>query len=68
MCDSLTNGVVIQAGPRPETGDVNRRQTLPLYHNVGKAVAKLRVNEHLPFIPDPKDEQATEKWLARFDS
>lgn len=66
---SLANGIVIQAGPRPETGDVNRRQMLPLYHNVGKAVAKVRAKEHLPFVPDPEaPEQATEKWLARFDS
>lgn len=68
VCDRVTNGVVIQAGPRPEMGDVNRRETLPLYHNVGRAVAKVRAKEHLAFIPDPKDPgQATEKWLARFD-
>ena len=66
---TLTNGIVIQAGPQPETGDVNLRQTLPLYHNVGKAVAKLRAKDHSAFIPDPKNpERATEKWLARFDS
>lgn len=69
VCTSLANGIVIQAGHRPETGDVNRRQTLPLYQNVGKAVAKVRAQEHLPFIPDPKlPEEATAKWLARFDS
>jgi hypothetical protein len=67
--DALPNGVVIQAGPRPETGDVNRRQMLPLYHAVGKAVANVRAKEHLPFIPDPKDpDSATSTWLARFDS
>src|SRR5215471_4989016 len=65
---SVTNGMMIQAGPRPESGDVNRRQMLPLYHNVGRAVAKIRAKDHLPFIPDPRDEQGTEKWLARFDS
>jgi hypothetical protein len=69
LCDPVSDGIVIQAGPQPETGDVNRRLTLPLYHKVGKNVAKLRVKQHMPFIPSPKDdEQATHKWLARFDS
>lgn len=67
-CAPLGNGAVVQAGPRPETGDVNRRQTLPLYQEVGKTVAKLRFKEHMAFVPSPRDaDQATAKWLARFD-
>jgi hypothetical protein len=69
VCDQLTHGILIQAGPRLETGDVNRRLTLPLYHNVGSVVAKVRAKEHLAFVPSAKDPgEATEKWLARFDS
>ncbi|HXK39450.1 MAG TPA: type VI immunity family protein [Candidatus Paceibacterota bacterium] len=69
VCEPLSHGIVIQAGPRPEMGDVNQRLTLPLYHSVGKAVAKVRAKEHFPFIPSAKNpEDATDKWLARFDS
>ena len=67
--DRVSDGIVIQAGPQPETGDVNRRLTLPLYHKVGKGVAKLRVKQHIAFIPSQNDaDQATSKWLARFNS
>lgn len=68
MCDPVSDGIIIQAGPQPETGDVNRRQTLPLYHSVGKSVAKVRIQQHNAFIPGKDADQATAKWLARFDS
>jgi hypothetical protein len=67
---SLSNGVIIQAGPRPDIGDVNRRSRLPLYKKVGSVVSSLRAKGHPEFIPTVTtyDEEATEKWLARFDS
>jgi len=69
VCDRVSDGIIIQAGPQPETGDVNRRLTLPLYHEVGKSVAKLRAKQHMALIPSEEDaDQATSKWLARFDS
>jgi hypothetical protein len=69
VCDRIGNGAVIQAGPRPETGDVNRRLTLPLYQQVGRLVAPLRFQQHMAFIPSLEDaDEATLRWLARFDS
>jgi len=64
------NGVMIQAGPLPEIGDVNRQKNLPIYHQVGKELAPIRCTEHPPiFGPGGvADKQATEKWLSRFDS
>ena len=67
MVHLLANGVIIQAGPRPEIGDVNRRARLPLYRKVGRVLASLRAKDHPPFIPSA-DDDATEKWLGRFDS
>jgi hypothetical protein len=64
------NGVVIQAGPLPEIGDVNRQRNLPIYHQVGKELAPIRCREHPPiFGPGGfADKEATDKWLSRFDS
>lgn len=67
---SLDHGIVIQAGPAPELGDVNRRKTLPVYHQVGKVLASIRAKQHPPiFGPEGiGDKEVTEKWLSRFDS
>jgi len=68
--EAYRGGALIQAGPYPEIGDVNRREILPLYHRVGKVLAPIRSKEHPPsFGPEGfGDEEATEKWLSRFDS
>jgi hypothetical protein len=66
----VENGVMIQAGPVPEIGDVNRQRNLPIYHQVGKELAPIRCKEH-PAIFGPTgfpDKEATEEWLSRFDS
>ena len=68
--DAYNNGAMIQAGPFPEIGDVNRQENLPIYHQVGKVLAPIRCREH-PRIFGPEgigDDEATEKWLSRFDS
>ncbi|MGH9350079.1 MAG: type VI immunity family protein [Vicinamibacterales bacterium] len=64
------HGVAIQAGPAPELGDVNRRKTLPVYHQVGRVLAPIRAKDHPPiFGPEGiQDKEVTEKWLSRFDS
>jgi hypothetical protein len=66
----LATGVMIQAGPRAEIGDVNRGSRLPLYHQVGRVLAPIRAPDHPPFLkrgPLVYDEDATERWLGRFD-
>jgi len=62
-------GVMIQAGPSPEIGDVNQNKDVPLYREVGQVLAPIRAHEH-PAIFGPDgfaDEDATDDWLSRFD-
>jgi len=64
------HGAIIQAGPAPALGDVNRQEALPFYHQVGRVLAPIRSQEH-PAIFGPggfPDDDATNEWLARFDS
>jgi hypothetical protein len=64
------HAIVLQAGPRPELGDVNRGDRLPLFRSVYHAIEDL----HQPMIdaaePFPMgrddDEERTEAWLRRF--
>jgi Type VI immunity for VRR-NUC len=68
--DAKGGGAVIQAGPFPEIGDVNRQRNLPVYHHVGIQLAPIRCPEH-PSLFGPRglpDEVATDAWLGRFDS
>lgn len=64
----VPGGLIIQAGPSPEQGDVNRNETLPLYRSVGRLLAPFREEpdpeEVYPFVGD---EDTTIEWLARFD-
>lgn len=67
----LPHGVMLQAGAQPELGDVNRRQTLPLYHAVGSTLAPVRFKQMMPFIRSPPgytvSSEETMAWLERFD-
>lgn len=66
---SYVRGVALQTGPRPEIGDVNRRDTLPLHHEVGRILEPV-------FAPDDvlekiqvtgiKDPDRRLEWLRRF--
>lgn len=66
----LPHGAVVQAGPAPAAGDVNRRDALPAYHHAGRLVAPVRSSEHPAFFgPDGfPDKPASNVWLARFDA
>jgi hypothetical protein len=67
----LPDGVIVQAGPRPDVGDVNRHRWLPLYHRVGAVLEPARAREHPAFIARGAslgDEDLTEEWLAHFDN
>ena len=69
LIEKFPHGVMFQAGPAPEIGDVNRHKVLPLYHKVGRVLSRIRATEHPPFIVRGKlaDEDATQEWLSRFD-
>lgn len=66
----LLQGAVVRAGPAPAAGDVNRRDTLPAYHQAGRLLAPVRAAEHPAFFgPDGfPDKPASNAWLARFDT
>jgi hypothetical protein len=65
----LKSGVLIQAGPAPAIGDVNRRQALPAYRQVGRVLAPIRAEEQASIFGPAGvgDEDVTGKWLRRFD-
>jgi Protein of unknown function (DUF3396) len=66
-------GVIIQAGPRPEIGDVNRGLIPEHYRTVAKLLKPLRFEDFsakLPYLPAPKPMDSLEetlKWIRRFD-
>jgi hypothetical protein len=68
----LPSGVLIQAGPRPLLGDVNRKEDLQLYRAVGRVLAPVRSPGHPIYLyksaAEGEDDGWTQKWLARFDS
>jgi len=65
-------GVLIQAGPMPELGDANRRQSPRYYRQLAQLVRPLRMRfpEGHSFIRPGggrSGAEATNGWLARFD-
>ena len=65
-------GVLIQAGPAPELGDVNRQQIPRFYRQLSRLVRPLRMTfpKGDSFIRPPNPDEnteATNRWLARFD-
>ena len=58
--------LLIQAGPVPQIGDVNRGDDLPLYRQVAKAIEPLTCGAHWAFSRI-FDEEKTMRWLKRFD-
>jgi Protein of unknown function (DUF3396) len=63
-------GVVIQAGARPELGDVQANRWPTHYANLARALKKIRVKDHYPFHfggANRFDHEATMKWINRFD-
>ena len=65
-------GWIIQAGPAPCIGDVNRQNTCPVYAQAGRLLASVRALSHPAFILDEKlpmgSRERTDLWLSRFDS
>ena len=65
------DGVMIQAGPRPQLGDVERDLWPSLYVLLAKYLKPLRVTRHNAFQhggPGVRfDKERSEAWLRRFD-
>jgi len=59
-------GLMIQAGPRPELGDVNAGERLLLYREVSNALRPVRVAVHWNLGVE-FEEKRTRQWIGRFD-
>jgi hypothetical protein len=68
---SYDGGIVIQAGKRPEIGDINRGFVPQSYKTVSDVLKPIRFDEHQrPLIdaPQPLDSlEETLRWVKRFD-
>ena len=65
---ALPHGVMIQAGPAPSFGDVNRREHLAPYHQVGRVIEPVRFKgDVFKRWSDVGGGENTAEWLARFD-
>jgi hypothetical protein len=63
----LQHGVMIQAGPRPAFGDVNRRERLDLYYEIGRVLKPLMIPRRELDIGDViGGAEQSEKWVYRF--
>jgi hypothetical protein len=63
-------GLIIQAGPAPAVGDVNRGDRLPLYGEVARALQPIRLKTHPDLGPAESGSfgaKGTAAWLRRFD-
>jgi hypothetical protein len=64
-------GVIIQAGPHAELGDLNRRIIPEHYRTVARVLKPLRFEDYrmgLLKVPDPLSAlEETKAWIARFD-
>ncbi len=60
-------GACIRAGERPQFGDRNRADDLPLYRRVGSYLRKYRAGGPATELTG-LDEEESEAWLARFDT
>jgi hypothetical protein len=61
-------GMVIEAGPKPQFGDVNRAERMPYYQRVSLALKPIRTTNISQLLPLYGFHNAeTAEWLARFD-
>jgi hypothetical protein len=64
----VQGGTILQAGPLPGFGDVNRNDRLPLYKEVYRVVAPLcEIGvKRYPGLAMPNATENSERWLRRF--
>ena len=66
----VSGGLLIQAGPAPEAGDSEQGDLLPLYREVARALAPVRLATHPSLGPAELGSfgpEGTARWLRRFD-
>ena len=62
--EAIEDGLLFQAGPHPEVGDVNRGERLPLYGEVARLLKPVRARDVWSIYFDKAE---TRRWLDRFD-
>jgi|GEM_PF-3743711 len=63
------DGVIIQAGDHPLFGDVNRKEPMPLYGRVARAIEPIRPESMGSFSSvNGFTVERTDQWLHRFDN
>ncbi|WP_437897163.1 type VI immunity family protein [Sorangium sp. So ce124] len=63
-------GLVIQAGPKPQIGDVQANRWPRHYARLAKVLKRIQITNHRPFHlggPGRMDKAASMAWLFRFD-
>jgi hypothetical protein len=63
-------GLIIQAGPKPQIGDVQANRWPQHYVTLAKVLKRIQVKNHYPFHfggPGRMNHQASLAWLFRFD-
>jgi len=66
-----SGGILIQAGSRPQMGDLAQNRLPKLYVQLNAALKPIRIKSHFPIHHSGKgrlDKEASEQWLARFDN
>ena len=64
--DTVANGMAIQAGSVPQTGDIPTGDTLPLFRSVAKVLRPVRM-EALRGPGDGFPDERAQEWLEAFD-
>ncbi|HYO59189.1 type VI immunity family protein [Archangium sp.] len=65
---SYPGGVMIQTGPHPQLGDVNRRLEPVGYRQLAQVLRPIRIRSHRGFAAFGLDKERSLAWLTRFDS
>jgi len=60
------NNLVLQAGPMPQEGDINRLQVPAAYRRADEMVRPMRARQDIDFY-EPWTEATTKAWLRRFE-
>jgi hypothetical protein len=64
-------GLIVQAGPRPQTGDTNQYLWPDAYATLARVLRPIRIRQHGSFDNHGQyrfTAETTQEWLARFDT
>ena len=59
-------GILVQAGPEPQLGDVGHRDFIPVYRDVAEVLRPIRVKK-IEGMGRGFSDEAADEWLNAFD-